>query len=151
MKNVYMAPEKWPNIYEKTLIFLAGAIDNGKAKDWQTEVAEKILETDDDVIILNPRRDDWDSSWKQTIEDKQFREQVEWELHGMEEADLIIVVFTKNSKAPISLMELGIHAKSGKVVVCCEEGFYRKGNVEIVCKKYDIPLHTTLDDLYENL
>lgn len=151
MKNVYKAPEKWENIYNKTTIFLAGAIDMGKAKDWQTEVTEKILEDNDDVIILNPRRDDWDSSWEQTIENDKFREQVEWELDAMEAADLIIMVFTKDSKAPISLLELGLHLKDDKMVVCCEEGFYRKGNVDIVCKRWGVPVHTSLDELYEKL
>ena len=151
MKQVYKAPEKWPNIYNKGLVFLAGAIDMGKAVDWQSEVTEKILADNDDVIILNPRRDDWDDSWEQTIENKQFREQVEWELKGLDEADLVILVLTKDSKAPISLLELGLHAKEGKMVVVCEDGFYRKGNIEVVCKKYEIPLHNTLEELYKNL
>lgn len=151
MKNVYKAPEKWPNIYNKAIIFLAGSIDMGKARDWQTEVTEKILENDNDVIILNPRRDDWDDSWEQTIKNKQFRKQVEWELKGLDDADLVILVLTKDSKAPISLLELGLQAKEGKVVVCCEDGFYRKGNIEIVCNKYNIPLYNTLEELYINL
>jgi nucleoside 2-deoxyribosyltransferase len=151
MKQVYKAPETWPNVFKRSLIFLAGAIDMGKARDWQTEVTEKILEGNDDVIILNPRRDDWDDSWEQTIENKQFREQVEWELKGLDEADLVILVLTKDSKAPISLLELGLQAKDGKVVVVCEDGFYRKGNIEVVCKKYNVPLHNTLEELYENL
>ncbi len=46
----------------KFTIFLAGAIDMGQAEDWQTKVSEAI--TQFDVLVLNPRRDDWDSSWK---------------------------------------------------------------------------------------
>jgi len=61
------------------------------------------------------------------------------------------LVLTKDSKAPISLLELGLEAKNKKVVVVCEDGFYRKGNVEIVCNKYDIPLHNTLEELYKKL
>jgi len=150
MKKVYKAPEKYPNKKGIVKIFLAGAIDMGKARDWQTEVTEILLDIHDNVIILNPRRDDWDSSWEQTIENKQFREQVEWELKGMDNAELIILVLTKDSKAPISLLELGLHAKEGKLVVICEEGFYRKGNVEIVCKKHNIPFYNSLEGLYNN-
>jgi len=150
MKQVYKAPEKYPNTSGVAKIFLAGTIDMGKARDWQTEVSEILLDINDNVLILNPRRDDWDSSWEQTIDNPQFREQVEWELKGMDDAELIILVLTKESKAPISLLELGLHAKEGKLIVICEEGFYRKGNVEIVCKKHNIPFYNSLEGLYNN-
>jgi len=73
---------KAPNSYEKhgdrIKIFLAGSIEMGAAEKWQDKIVQAL--TDKDVLILNPRRDDWDSSWKQTKDNKQFREQVEWEL-----------------------------------------------------------------------
>jgi hypothetical protein len=46
--------------------------------------------------------------------------------------------FDPNTLSPISLLELGLHAKSGKLIVCCPEGFYRKGNVDIVCQNFGI-------------
>ena len=55
-------------------IFLAGSIDMGKAEDWQTRVAD--LLKNKSVILFNPRRDDWDSSWEQDIENINFRNQV---------------------------------------------------------------------------
>ena len=55
--------------------------------------------------------------------------------------------FSPETKSPISLLELGLYATSGKMIVCCPDGFWRKGNVEIVCEKYEIPLYETLDDL----
>ena len=39
-------------------VFLAGSIEMGAAADWQTQ-AERALR-DLDVVLLNPRRDEWD-------------------------------------------------------------------------------------------
>jgi hypothetical protein len=44
------------------------------------------------------------------------------------------------SKSPITLLELGLHANSSRLMVCCPDGFYRKGNVEVVCHRHNIPL-----------
>lgn len=52
-----------------------------------------------------------------------------------------------NTKSPISLLELGLHANSKKLWVVCPDGFWRKGNVEVVCSLYDIPLFNSLDEL----
>ena len=88
-----------------------------------------------------------DSSWEQHFENPQFYQQVTWELQGLETADYVIVYFAEHSQAPITLLELGLHAQSGKVLVCCPKGFWRKGNVDIVCNRYQIPMFDTLDDM----
>lgn len=129
-------------ISEKS-VFLAGTIDNGESEDWQSRV-EKVFDRAG-WIVYNPRRDDWDSSWKQSIEDEQFNRQVNWELDALDRASTILMYLAGNSKSPISLLELGLHARSNKLIVCCEKDFYRRGNVEIVCDRYDIPLFPTLD------
>ena len=144
---------KAPNKYKKDsklAIFLAGSIDEGKAVNWQEKIA-KHFDGNDNILLLNPRRDDWDSSWKQEMGDKQFTEQVNWELDGMETADLIALVLTKDSKAPISLLELGIHVDSKKLIVFCEEGFYRKGNVDIVCDRHKVDQVESIDDILDIL
>ena len=33
------------------------------------------------------------------------------------------------------------------MVVCCPEGFYRKGNVDIVCNRYGVTMAKDVDDL----
>lgn len=125
-------------------IFLAGSIEMGVAENWQTRVTKDLA--DYDVVLLNPRRDDWDSSWKQSIDDPQFNKQVTWELNGLESASFIIFYFDPSTKSPITLMELGLEAGShGHLVVCCPEGFWRKGNVEMVCDRYAIPLYDNYD------
>ena len=126
-------------------IFLAGSIEMGRAEQWQAEVEHAL--GDLEVAVLNPRRDTWDTSWTQRKDDPRFRAQVEWELAGLELASVILFYFAPDTKAPISLLELGLHAKSNKALVCCPEGYWRRGNVEIVCGRHGIPLVTTLDDL----
>jgi len=70
---------------------------------------------------------------------------VNWELDALEKADYIIMFLEKNSKSPISLLELGLFADSGKLLVCCEEGFWRKGNVDIVCQRKGIKMFENLE------
>lgn len=127
-------------------IFLAGSIDMGQAEDWQTILIQRFKATDK-ICILNPRRKDWDSSWEQKIDNPQFLEQVHWELDGMEKADLVIFYFAPGSKAPITLLELGLNAQKGKALVCCPEGYWRKGNVDIVCQRFGIPQVASLEEI----
>jgi hypothetical protein len=128
-------------------VFLAGSIELGTARNWQTALEEQLSGMD--ILIFNPRRDHWDASWLQSKRSPQFREQVEWELHAMEKANVIVMYFEPNTKSPISLLDLGLFARSGKLVVCCPEGFWRKGNVDIVCETYRVKQVNSFDDLLE--
>jgi len=137
-----------------SMIFLAGSIAEGTAENWQNEVMQKFDDYEDDVLtVLNPRREEFNTSVKQTIDDPELSEQVNWELDGMDEAVYILVHFHPDTQAPITLLELGLHAKDrfGGLVVCCPDGFYRQGNVEIVCQRYDIPFFKNLDDAVQCL
>ena len=146
MATVYKAPEN-PDFDDNNFsIFLAGSIEMGKAIDWQTKV-EKGLADIPDLNIMNPRRDDWDSSWEQTIENEQFRTQVEWELSKLEEASIVIVYFDPKTESPITLLELGKFSNPNTTIVCCPEGFFRKGNVDIFCNRYGITQVDTIEEL----
>ena len=129
--------------YQK--VFLAGTIEMGNSEDWQSKVTGLLL--DRPYTILNPRRDEWDASWEQKIENPQFYQQVNWELDALNKADIIILYLLPDSKSPISLLELGLYASSGKLLVCCPDGFWRKGNVEIVCERFNIPLYENIENL----
>lgn len=141
------APHSYAAHQGKASVFLGGSIEMGKAVDWQKQIAEALSSSD--ILILNPRRDNWDSSWEQSIDNPQFREQVEWELDALDAADVVVFYFDANTKSPITLMELGLHAAENpeKVVVCCPEGFWRKGNVDIVCRRYGVAQVDTVEAL----
>lgn len=139
--QVVKAPLSWEVLNDDhTSIFLAGSIEMGAAENWQDRFAKEFDVIGwDDVLLLNPRRDDWDASWEQKITNPQFYEQVSWELNALERCDIIALYFDPNTKSPISLLELGLFAHE-TIFICCPEGFWRKGNVEIVCDRYDVPL-----------
>jgi hypothetical protein len=51
----------------------------------------------------------------------------------------------------ISLIELRLFIKTKKIVICCPDSFYRRGNVQIICNKYDIKLVKTLNKLVKEV
>lgn len=126
------------NKFKEPTLFIAGSIENGAATDWQ-RVVERELETYDG-ILLNPRRDNWDPSWDQSIDNPNFKEQVTWELDGQDIADIILMYFAGGTKVPITLLELGLYAKKDNVFVARSESFWRKGNIDVVCARYGIPV-----------
>lgn len=129
-----------------TYVFLAGSIEMGKAELWQDRACKLLEETY--FVVLNPRRGDWDSSWEQSIKNDQFVEQVTWELEGIENSNMILFYFDPDTKSPITLLELGLVAGMANkeyVVVVCPEGFYRKGNVDIICDRYGLRQYDDLE------
>ncbi len=76
---------------------------------------------------------------------------MEWELNALENADYIIMFFGKDSKSPISLLEMGLYAKSGKLLVICPDGFWRKGNVDITAEKYGVKQFDSIENVLDYL
>lgn len=145
------APNKLQSKINYTSIFLAGSIEMGKAIEWQKQIVDSVPNMP--YIFFNPRRDDWDSSWAQKKSDKNFNEQVTWELKALEEADYIVMFFDPKTESPISLLELGLHARGGKLIVICPEGFWKKGNVDVTSEFYNIKQIDSIDafiDLLKN-
>ena len=145
------APHDYAEYADKKSVFLAGSIEMGKAERWQDAVVDALK--DEDILILNPRRSDWNAKWDQSIDNPQFREQVEWELKALERADQILMYFAPDTMAPITLLEFGLWAKSApeKLIVCCPDGYWRKGNVDITCKMYGVRQVDSLKGLIETI
>ena len=141
MAIIVRAPDPIPET-DKKVLFLAGAIDSGQAIDWRTEVEQQLMHRD--IVILNPRRKDWDASWKESITDPRFKQQVEWELDGMAGADQVLMYFTSENLGAITLLELGLMADKNKLVIVCPDGYWKKGNVEVVAERFRIPVSTNL-------
>ena len=125
-------------------VFLAGSIEMGKAEDWQSVMGKFF--NDHNWGVFNPRRADWDESWIQEYTNPPFSQQVNWEMDALEISDLIILNLIPETISPISLLELGLFADSKKICVVCPDGYWRKGNVEIICHRKNIPLFDKMED-----
>lgn len=140
--------------------FLAGTIDNGDSENWQDTFIKSLsvgLPWGKDSVgyrtanVFNPRREDWDASWVCTMKNPEFYQQVNWEYDGMCKADFIVMNILPDSKSPVTLLELGMFADSGKILLICPDEFYRAGNVEFVCEKYDVQRFKDLGEIIKYL
>ncbi|ARW16875.1 nucleoside 2-deoxyribosyltransferase domain-containing protein [Komagataeibacter europaeus] len=143
--RVITSPESLPSQHRSPRVFLGGSIDMGSAPDWQKDMIESLR--DEDVVILNPRRPDWNPAWKPDASNPNFRQQVEWELGALESADVIVLYFSPGSQSPISLLEMGLYAKSDKLIVLCPQEYWRKGNVDITASRYGVMQVADIDKL----
>ena len=142
--TVVKSPNPLPSQQDgRVKVFLGGSIDMGKSENWQADL-EKVLGALP-VVLLNPRRDDWNKEWKPVSTDVNFKAQVQWELSALEAADIIVMYFAPGSQSPVSLLELGLYARTKKLMVVCPDGFWRKGNVDIVAERYHIDTYPTLE------
>ena len=71
-----------------------------------------------------------------------------WELDKLKKASIIPMYFQPGTKSPITLLELGLFADSGKLIVCCPDGFWRKGNVDIICREFNIEQVDSLETFH---
>lgn len=140
-----VSPQPLPIDDRRPRVFLGGSIDMGGAPDWQAAMTSALA--DMDVVILNPRRPDWNPNWRPEADEPEFRRQVEWELAALESADVIVMYFAPGTQSPISLLEMGLHARGGKLIVLAPEGFWRKGNVDITAQAYGVRQVQSLPEL----
>lgn len=69
----------------------------------------------------------------------------------LEAADVIAMYMRPESQAPVSLLELGLFARSGKMIVICPEGFWRRGNVQFVCNRFGVEVVDSLEELIRGI
>jgi hypothetical protein len=150
--EVYKAPQKYTSD-NKFTIFLGGSIEQGKAEPWGDYLTSKLSTYNFDIRILNPRRDDYDAGQKQSIDNPYFKEQVTWELDGLDRADLIVMYLQPDTLSPISMMEIGLYINTldwnKQMIICCPDGFWRRGNIEILVDRF--PFHCRLVDSLQEL
>jgi hypothetical protein len=129
-------------------VFLAGTTSKVDESDWRETLSSSLSGLP--ITIFNPHRADWDSTWREDIDFTPYREQVLWELDKQAKADLVVVYFHPATQAPISLLEFGLSAQSkGKVIAVCPQGYWKRGNVQIVCQKYGVEILDNIDGLSE--
>lgn len=138
-------PDQQPR-YPTRSIFLAGPTDFNWREGFVTALKQHLTALN--ITIFDPFQPKWDSTWKEDLDaDPRFAAQVDWELAHQDKATTVAVFFHADSQAPVSLLELGLCARSGKAVVGCEPGYWKRGNVLAVCRRYEVPLADSLDGL----
>ncbi|KAL2018613.1 hypothetical protein VTK56DRAFT_583 [Thermocarpiscus australiensis] len=143
--QVVQAPSRPAIDRSHSSVFLAGTTSRASGPDWRETLINAVSHLP--ITIFNPLRPDWDSTWREDVTFAPFREQVEWELDMQEQADVIVVYYGPGTDAPISLLELGLCARSGKAIVVCHEGYSKRGNVQVVCQRFGIEFLDARDDI----
>lgn len=134
----YTAPERPKESIDQNTptVFLAGTIDLGKSWNWQEKFIRDI--SGHHAVVFNPRRETWEGTPSEDNPD--FTIQVGWELEMMERADIIAMYLAGDSASPVSLLEMGMWLRSGKLIVGCEPTFHRHGNVALTCARFGVPV-----------
>ncbi|KAK4449723.1 hypothetical protein QBC34DRAFT_380179 [Podospora aff. communis PSN243] len=133
--QIIPAPAR-PELVGKRSVFLAGTTSRASGPDWRETLIEALAHLP--ITIFNPLRADWNSSWREDVDFPPFYEQVHWELDMQERADVVVVYYGPGTDAPISLLELGLCARSGKAIVACHRDYRKRGNVHIVSQRLGI-------------
>ena len=121
------APHDYPT--DAPIIFLGGAIDQGRAPNWQRELVLALA--GQHLTLLNPRRDDWDSGASEDT----VKEQIIWEHNAQCASTLNVYAFPTGTTAPVTMLELGLFGarNPSSTVVWMDPGFYRSLNIEVSC------------------
>lgn len=128
-------------------LFLAGGITN--CPDWQS-VFQLMLEEDPllvegGLVIVNPRRDQWNMEDKSAAD-----EQIEWEHKELMRADAVLFWFPRETPCPITLFELGKMSQTSKtLIVGTDPNYVRRYDVikQLQLVRPEVPVREKLEDL----
>ncbi|KAL2161837.1 hypothetical protein VTH06DRAFT_7621 [Thermothelomyces fergusii] len=131
--QIILAPLR-PTITGKLAVFLSGPTTG---TNWREAVTRAVARLP--VTVLDPFRPDWDGSWREDLSFAPFRAQAEWELDMQDRADLVVVYFGPETDAPVTLLELGLRARSGRpALVACHPAYRKRAYVQIVCRRFGL-------------
>ena len=146
VETPFLPHEAYEVALADTFVAVDLALRQRCCEDWQAAVIARFRDSvHGRWLFFNPRR----KVFHATPEEMEY--QVAWELEHLEAADLILMNLLGSGKSPVSLLELGLHARSGRLRVACEPDYYRYDNVRITCRHYGIPLYDSFDELLEHL
>lgn len=139
--------------FSNKFIFMAGGITG--CLNWQSFLIQK-LENQRGLILLNPRRDDFNVSNVNMSE-----KQIEWEFYHLHIADAIIFWFPAETLCPITLYELGVWAGIGfknhldkkTLFVGCHPNYMRRFDVvkQLSLIRPEIVIKDNLNDIVDDI
>lgn len=130
--------------YDRKSIFLAGGITG--CPNWQQK-AEQLLKNKYEVH--NPRQENFDVTNPHAA-----REQIEWESHYLNRADVIIFWFCEETIQPIALFELGRWSYVQKrIFVGADLNYPRRVDVveQLRLARPELYVYTDLDILIDDV
>ena len=119
--------------YTRHRVYFSGAMTG---EDWQSKFTTKLEDLRVDVFC--PR---YPSSHTVPAPDGLF----EWEIDHMSIANVIAFNFISNEDCSSALIALGMYARTDRIIVCCDDEFYKKGDIDALCDREDIPQVDSLD------
>lgn len=119
--------------YTRHRVYLSGAMTG---EDWQSKFTNELDSLR--VDVFSPR---YPSSHTVTPPDGLF----EWEIDHMSIANVIAFNFIPDEDCSSALIALGMYAKTDRIIVCCPDGFFKKGDIDALCNREDIPQVDSLD------
>lgn len=127
----------------KNSVFLGGGITN--CPDWQAEVKVILENNIPDVMLVNPRRENFDVTDKSNT-----KKQIYWEYEYLQRCKTILFWFPKETLNPITLYELGAWSMTDKpLFIGCHPEYERIEDVIIQTKlkRPELDVVFSLDDL----
>lgn len=132
---------------EQTIVFLAGGITN--CDDWQSGVIRELSVLDDNLLLVNPRKADFDMS-----DPAESIRQIAWEFDYLHKAHAVLFWFPPETLCPITLYELGFHAAKGTpLFVGTHQDYKRRLDVEQQLKhaRPDIAVRSSIKQVTTDL
>jgi hypothetical protein len=106
-------------------LFLAGGITGTKV--WQDDLINLIGDQPERLVIINPRRKNYD-----TLQPGIEEEQIKWEWEHIRKSSLMSFWFPPETLCPIALFELGKALNTSKpIFIGCDPNYQRKNDVII--------------------
>ena len=124
--QIIRSPEIWNKASDqRKAIFLAGGITNCPL--WQDYAAKRIASSLP-VVVLDPRRDNWDMKNGHV----ESVIQISWECKHLKKSDHILFWFPSTSDCPIALFELGSYLdKNTPISIGTDCQYNRRFDVEV--------------------
>lgn len=145
--NYYECPNVMPLNETRPSIFLGGGISG--CADWNSIVKDELHKSHPDLVVVNPRRSQFDINDKSAL-----KHQIKWEHDHLRSCDAILFWFCEETLCPITLYELGAHAMTTKrLFVACHPNYKRKEDVvmQLSLVRDDIKVVFSLEELVEQV
>jgi hypothetical protein len=132
-------------------VILIGSEDNGEWKPWKDTIVSRLEDKTSDegfnLVVFDPERKEWETNWQHMTEGSRYKSQVRWELEHMEEVDVVVLYLGKGISSSMAMMELGLLARTNRLVLFCPDDEFGSKNVKIFCERYEVTRVEKLDAL----